>query len=231
MVYLLLLSTILILLFVTSQKIFSSLFYFLLKVLRSKKVSITLLSFFFFPGVVIHELSHALTAGILQVRVGDMEFSPVLHEDRLKMGSVRIAQTDPFRRFLIGVAPLVIGSGVLTLILYYFTQWVSFETLLDSTKNLIIFILSLYSVFVITNTMFSSKKDMEGAFGLGIFLVFLLTVIFVAGRGDWIIEGLNHLLQNERVQKIIREMVLLLSIPLTTNILFVSVVFLLRKET
>lgn len=72
---------------------------------------------------------------------------------------------------------------------------------------------------------------MEGAFGLGIFLVFLLTVIFIAGRGDWIIEGLNHLLQNERVQKIIREMVLLLCIPLTTNILFVSVVSLLRKET
>lgn len=213
-----LLIIVLILLFITSQKIFSSLFFLFLKILRSKRVAISILSFIFFPGVVIHELSHVLMAGLLHVRVGDMEFAPVLHDGGLKMGSVQIAQTDPFRRFLIGVAPLLIGGGILVTLLHYFTQWVSLQSIFDTTLSVVIFIASLYATFVIANTMFSSKKDMEGALVLVSFLVFVLVVIFVAGRGEWLISATQSLFGQSFVQDYIQKILLLLLFPLGINL-------------
>lgn len=230
MISVLLLVSILIILFITSQKIFSSLFFILVKILRSKKVSTYVLSFFFFPGVVIHELSHAVMAGLLQVRVGEIEFSPILSDDGLKMGSVQIARTDPFRRFLIGVAPIILGSGVLSVALYYFTQWISLTGALFTAQNTLLLICSLYVIFVITNTMFSSRKDMEGVLGLLIFIVIILTILFVAGRGTWIVEGVLYLSENTHIQMIIQKMLMLLLIPLGINVAIVSLFFMLRRK-
>lgn len=218
------------LLFLSSRKISNSVFLFILGITKSKKLSILFLSALFFPGTFIHELSHFLMAKALFVQTGKIELIPSLDKDGLKLGSVQIAQTDLLRRFLIGIAPLIVGSGILITILYGFTQWVNFEFLLDSIKNMTIFILSLYIVFVITNTMFSSKKDMEGALGLGILILFVLTVIFVAGRGNSLIYTLNHILQNEDVQNIIKRIVILLYFPLIVNILFVSLLSLMKKR-
>lgn len=218
------------LLFLTSRKISIFIFLFFLYITRSKRLSTIFLSILFFPGTFVHEVSHFLMAKVLFVHAGKIEFIPSLDQNGLKLGSVQIAQTDPFRRFLIGVAPLLIGSGIIIFILYYFTQWVSFDTLFYSTKNLIIFSLTLYCIFVITNTMFSSKRDMEGALGLGLFIIFILTVLFVAGRGDWVISIVNQILQNGESQKIIQRIVFLLSFPLTINILFMSIIFLVGKK-
>lgn len=228
--YLLLLIVVLVALFITSQKIFSSLFFLLLKILRSKKISITLLSFFFFPGVVIHELSHAIMAGILHVRVGDMEFAPVLHGDGLKMGSVQIAHTDPFRRFLIGVAPLVIGGGILVILLHYFTQWFSLQNIFGTPSSIFIFFLALYGTFVIANTMFSSKKDMEGALALFIFLILILVIIFVAGKGEWLLVMTERLLEMNEVREYMQKILLLLLFPLGINIIVITVFRLFARQ-
>jgi len=93
----------------------------LFRLTKSHTTTIHLLSVLFLPGVIVHELSHAFMASILVVRVGKMEFWPQIHEDRVKLGSVQIAKSDPFRRFLIGAAPLFGGIGILLLLFIYFS--------------------------------------------------------------------------------------------------------------
>jgi hypothetical protein len=79
----------------------------------SQKHAVRLLSFLFLPGVIVHEVSHALVAHLLFVPVGKMEFLPVIDEDKVKLGSVQIGKADPLRRLFIGIAPVVLGLGVL----------------------------------------------------------------------------------------------------------------------
>lgn len=130
---------------------------------RLSFLPINLISFLFLPGVIIHELSHYLLASLLFVPVGEIEFMPEAKEGELKLGSVAIGETDPIRRFLIGIAPILGGLGVIFLIF----QFVSLDV-----ASLPLKILLFYALFTIGNTMFSSKKDMEGA-------VILLVVIFI----------------------------------------------------
>lgn len=149
------LAILLLVLFLLSRhmtRLFSRLF---MKLFRSQHVTIYLLSFIFLPGVVLHELSHLLLANLLFVRTGEVEFFPEIHESEVKMGSVAIARTDPLRRFLIGVAPVIGGLGVLLAASSFLL-----DTML-SWKSVVLF----YVVFQIANTMFSSSKDMEGAIG------------------------------------------------------------------
>lgn len=152
-----------ILLFFLSREVTKSLSRLFLHMFHSSSLMIHLLAFLFLPGVIIHELSHFLMASILFVPTGEIEFLPEIRGSEVKMGSVAIGATDPFRRFLIGVAPLLIGFFVILLLFWYITPVVfaSWQT-----------ILLLYGAFEVSNTMFSSKKDMEGA--LGIIILFCL---------------------------------------------------------
>lgn len=133
-------------------------------------MTIHILAWLFFPGTVIHELAHAIMAGVLGVRVGTMEFVPTIEGEHVKLGSVQIAHTDFFRRFLIGTAPFFAGTSILLGMLYYGAQ-----NNLFSNPWIVLGI--GYVVFEIGNTMFSSRKDMEGALELFI-TILVLTIIF-----------------------------------------------------
>lgn len=143
-----------------------------MRLTRSQTITIQLLALIFFPGVLVHELGHFLMASILFVPTGEIEFLPKIQEDTIKLGSVAIARTDPFRRFLIGVAPVLSGIGILLLTSYYIQplwpiSWKSF--------------LFAYILFEIGNTMFSSKKDLEGAVGLLLFIGFMALCLYLLG--------------------------------------------------
>ena len=154
--------------FFLSRKLSACLSQFFLKFTRSKKITIYLLSFLFLPGVIIHELGHWVVANILFVKTGEIEFIPQIHGDKLKLGSVAVAHTDPIRRFFIGVAPIIIG--LLVIAGFYVFLSPRFE-LQPSWKD----ILFVYLLFEIGNTMYSSSKDMEGAIGffaiIGVFML------------------------------------------------------------
>lgn len=122
---------------------------------HSQAAAIHLLSFLFLPGVILHELSHLIIANVLFVPTGEVEFFPEIHGSEVKMGSVAIAKTDPFRRFLIGVAPVIGGLGILLLAFTYL------HAQIFSWQSAVL----LYATFQVGNTMFSSNKDMEGAIG------------------------------------------------------------------
>src|SRR5580704_5390415 len=92
----------LVVLFLLSRNLTRVLSHFFYQLTKNKTFTISALAFLFFPGTVIHELAHALFAGLLGVHVGEIEFMPKIEGDKVKLGSVQIAQTDPIRRFLIG---------------------------------------------------------------------------------------------------------------------------------
>lgn len=162
MVYLLFFLVEIIFLFFLSRILTRLLSKFIVIVVRSKNVTIWLLSLLFLPGVIIHELSHLIISSILLVKAGEIEFIPKIIGNSVKLGSVQIKKTDFIRKSLIGFAPFVVGMSILLLIFYYF---------LPDIKNLssvlsLEFVISLYVIFQVSNTMFSSRKDIEGAIKL-----------------------------------------------------------------
>lgn len=160
-------------LFILSQQLTKHLSRVFYKIFHHERIVIQFLSFLFLPGVILHELSHFLMASILMVPTGEIEFLPEVHGSEVKMGSVAIAKTDPFRRFLIGVAPLVMGLGVLFVVFWYFYPVKTFL----SWQTALLF----YVIFEISNTMFSSRKDMEGAVGLLAAIAIIFVILFFLG--------------------------------------------------
>lgn len=133
-----------------------------------------ILSILFLPGTIVHELSHLLVAGILMVPVGEIDLLPEVDGQQVKLGSVQIGHTDPFRRMLIGVAPLILGLSALVGLIYFNKESLS------SFSPLWLSILVIYLLFQITNTMFSSKKDLEGAVVFSAAILTVTIIIFAA---------------------------------------------------
>lgn len=161
-------------LFLLSRQLTRVLSYFFYRLTKSNKVTISLLAFLFFPGTVVHELAHAVAAGLMGVRVGTIEFVPKVEGDHVKLGSVQIAHTDPIRRFLIGAAPFFVGTGLLLSLLFFAVQHNWFANLAASIGI-------GYAVFEIGNTMFSSRKDMDGALELLVVVVTLIVIFYLLG--------------------------------------------------
>lgn len=219
MIYLLFFAE-LIILFILSQalsKSFSQAFY---RLFRSQKMTVYLLAIFFFPGVVVHEISHWLMAQLLFVPTGRVEFMPVLRGTELKLGSVAVAQTDPIRRALIGVAPFLVGTMIILLALFFYGQL----TLIP--ENLKIFIVG-YVVFEIGNTMFSSRKDLEGTVELLLTIVILSIILYFIGvriPDGWIIY-----LNSDSVISVVRQSSYFIGIPLVLDIVLILILrFFLR---
>lgn len=172
-IYLLIFLVELFLLFLLSQTLIRSLGYFFFKIVRSEKIVIQLISLLFLPGVALHELTHFLMAAVLFVPVGEIDLLPKINEENVQLGSVAIGKTDIFRRFLIGIAPIIIGTALIIGVPYYlFTS-----NLL--TKFYIVAV--LYLIFEVGNTMFSSKRDLEGALELLIVIALIFWGLHFSG--------------------------------------------------
>jgi len=214
-------------LFFTSKIVHASIFRTAYRFTNSKGISITILSLIFFPGVLIHELSHLLMAGILFVPVGDMELVPKVEGESVTMGSVRVAQTDFIRRFFIGIAPLLMGGSLLLITIFYFAKDFSFEKIFVPF-NIGVYILFLYVIFVVVNTMFSSKKDMEGTVELLVVLLIISVGAFFAA-GAFLSQVLSQFLLSPRVVSIAYTADLLLLLPVGINLVFLLVSLLKRR--
>ncbi len=123
----------------------------------------------------------------------------------------------PFRRFLIGAAPFFVGTLILLGILFFAAQNHFFD-------NYFIVILIGYLAFEIGNTMFSSRKDMEGALELfGTIIVILITLYFLGLR----LPAFNptNLLNQPLIQEIFKRGSIFLIVPLAIDLV---VIFLFR---
>src|SRR5512142_3213793 len=83
-----------------------------LLITRRQTWSLGMFSLLFFPGVLLHELSHFLMARLLGVRTGRFSLLPsVVEGGKLRLGFVETAETDLVRDALIGTAPLITGGA------------------------------------------------------------------------------------------------------------------------
>lgn len=160
-------------------------------------------------------------AGLLGVPVGTMEFVPRIDGDRVKMGSVQIGQTDFFRRFLIGAAPFFIGVTLLLAILFYAANY-------DLTQNPWMALLVGYGIFEIGNTMFSSRKDMEGAVELLATVAIIAIIFYFLGVR---IPSFNPetLLGNPQLQTALRQGCLFLLFPIILDVLAIGLMKFIKR--
>src|SRR5260221_5738718 len=107
------------LLFFLSKQLTMVVSRYFFRISHSKNLTVYLMALLFFPGTLIHELSHFLMAHLVMVQTGKIEFWPKLEGDTVKLGSVEVAKTDPFRRLLIGMAPFLFGTVILLALLFY----------------------------------------------------------------------------------------------------------------
>jgi hypothetical protein len=211
MLYSTLFFVLLLLLFGSSQLTSQALTALFSRVIRSHTFSVRFLAVLFLPGVIMHEFAHAIMAKLLFVPVGEMEFMPKIEGDRVRLGSVQIGKTDPFRRTLIGLAPILVGLSVLFVLLFFFLPKefvLSGESLLQSA-------LLFYAVFVIGNTMFSSRRDIEGSMGFLVAILILLVVLYVAGVR--LPESFWQYIRSEAVQQLFYSGSIFLAVPLAIN--------------
>jgi len=157
---------------------------------------IKIYSFLFLPGVIIHEMAHFLVAILLRVPTGKIEIFPdEIDEGRVKMGSVQIAKTDFVRGSLIGAAPLVLGIVLLIVLAQYESgggvenQWSTWSR--------------IYLLVTVSNSMFVSREDRRGWFGLGLLIVasLVVAVYFLGSERVWMGLGDYSSDLGERINK------------------------------
>ncbi len=169
----LLLIVLVFLIYLLARKNHNLLFLLLFLWTNSRNFAINFLSFIFLPGTLIHEVSHWIIATILRVPTGELSILPKIKDNgEIQAGKLEIAKTDPFRHALIGLVPVFSGLALIFVI----GKLLSFS-FPSITYNLqpVTFV-GLYLLFVITSSMFSSRKDLET---MVIALPVTLVVIFM----------------------------------------------------
>ncbi len=134
-----------------SRKSINNFFYFLNIFIKNRKIVFSIISVFFFPGTIIHELAHFFCAIILMLKVREVNIFPKIEDNSIKLGSVIYEKKDTLRGILVGVAPIVLGLGIFL--------GLSFFNLFPH-DDFYINILLIYLIYIVSTTMFSSKKDL-----------------------------------------------------------------------
>jgi hypothetical protein len=159
-------------LFFLSRLALRNIYPILRKTVKKDSYIITLISLFYIPGTIIHELSHYIVALLLYMHPREISFFPTIEDQRLRLGYVLYEKRkgDFIRPIIIGIAPII--GGLLSL-------WVLIQFKLFPGEVWWHTGLSGYLIIAITANMFSSKQDLIDAgylIPLG-FLVFLLSTL------------------------------------------------------
>lgn len=169
--------------------------------------SILLYALVLLPGVMLHELSHWLTAGLLGVRTGAVSLLPRLKKDKtLQLGYVEYykdARLGPLRESLIGGAPLIFGTAVILIIGYRVfdlpalaanVQRGDIDGLLAAARLLWYtndFFIWLYLLFAVSNAMMPSPSDVRAwPLFLGI-LGAAVAALLLMDLGDVVLQGIT----------------------------------------
>jgi len=150
----------------------------------------------FLPGVMLHEISHAVAAFVLNVDVEGFSLRPLAQDGMVILGYVRHGKTGVLRQVLIGLAPLAVGTFVLLLIgILGFDvlraqeqaaagDWPrAVETLISgfgSWKGWV----AAYFIFAVSANMFPSPPDVRACLPVGVFLLLVLSLALLAGVGN-----------------------------------------------
>ena len=168
--------------------------------------AVILYALILFPGVLLHELSHWLTATILGVRTGSFSVLPKTGADgTIQLGYVeyyKSSRLGPIRESLIGSAPLVTGTIAVLLIainifdLPEFVSSIQNESIDALVKSLSIlfgtgdFLIWLYLIFAISNAMMPSTSDRRAWPAFALIMVAFAIFLYFLGLMDVFVETL-----------------------------------------
>ena len=213
------------------------LFDVLMGLFRNQKIVGLIYGLLFLPGVIIHEGSHWITAKLLRVRTHRFSLIPEWTDaGTLRFGYVEMSKTDHLRAALIGLAPLVIGTGVvLWIALEIMTLDTLFGTLiagelglvLDQFTDLLVLpdmLLWFYLLITVSNMMLPSASDRDSWIPVGVFLAVLLITLFILQpeviRAEWV---------NGLVESAFRSLVAAFSITAALDIGLLLPIWVIRK--
>ena len=215
----------LVILWVSARWVFQGIYEVLTLFGFSRNNSIKILALIFLPGTLLHELSHFLAAEGLGVRAGNFIILPKDEGHGIKMGSVRVEKTDPVRSFFIGIAPLIMGILFLSTI-FFGIEYLQSQNL-PLKYSLILYTVGGYSLFVIVNMMFSSKKDLEACVEFIGLVAIIFAVLFFWGGDVWI--QIQNVLKKEAVEEVLRLLSWILLFPIGINVSVVVISSLMKK--
>ncbi len=200
------------------------------------EIALWLYALTLFPGVLLHESSHALAARILGVRIGRLSILPRRVGKRIQLGVVPVEETDIFRASLIGAAPLFAGTAAIFAIGHFVFgtpdvlaalgagDWLAALHALQQAFQAPDVWLWAFLVFTIGNTMLPSRADTHAWPFLGAVFIVVGAIAAFAGAGAALLEGINRLLTLG-----VRWIILLGASTLLVNAPFFLALFLVEK--
>lgn len=159
-------------LYIFSRAVVKQLYSFFDIFIKSQKLVFIMVSILYFPGTIIHEMSHFFAAIILFLNVKDIRIFPEFENDHIRLGSVSFEKKDFIRGILVGVAPIIFAMLIFFIIA---------TNSLYPTSSFGLNILFGYLIFTISSTMFSSKKDIVDLIYVIPLAIILIGVIIYFG--------------------------------------------------
>jgi len=207
-----------VLIYILSRQAITEIFHLLRIFFKNDKFIFSLVTVFFLPGTLIHEIAHFFGATVLMLRVREVKIFPEWQKNYIKLGSVVYEKKDFFRGILVGIAPFFAG-------LFFF--WVLGQFKLFPNENLWLNILFGYLIYTVSSTMFSSPQDL-------IDIIFIIPLILIIWAIVYIFKiDINQLLTNkkliENLLNLIREINFYLIFSLAVNLSVVLVFKSLRS--
>jgi hypothetical protein len=148
-----------------------------------------------FPGILLHELSHFVTARVLGIKVTDFRLGPRRRKNSnsIELGSVSVYSGGTIRDSLVGVAPFAAGTTVLLLVSYTVFDvgalgriwdvegWNGFFRTMRAMPQTPDFWLWLYIIFTVSNAMMPSRADRKPWLLASLYLGGVLLVAWALG--------------------------------------------------
>lgn len=155
-------------LYFLSRKSLQTMFFLLRSIIKHNWFVYSCIAIIYFPGTVVHEMSHFFAAIVLFLRVRDIHLLPEWDNKSIKLGHVTYEKADPIRGLIVGISPLF-GA-----MLFF---WMLYQFQLFPHDSIWIMIGVGYIIFSVSSTMFSSKQDLVDLIaGVGIFSVFSILI-------------------------------------------------------
>jgi hypothetical protein len=185
-------------------------FYTLTRSQNSATLAIFLL---FLPGVFIHEGAHWVVARLLGLKTGKFRVWPKRQGKYIGLGSVSVESRDPIRDSLVGIAPLVVGTVLVTIIGHIIFEtprvsaylaegnWlgavIAFRLALNQPSGLV----WAYLLFTIANAMMPSASDREplmpvllyGLLAIAAYIILGMPLQGAAAVMQWLAPVLSNL--------------------------------------
>jgi hypothetical protein len=171
----------------------------------NKNWAVVLYAIVLFPGVLLHEISHWITATLLGVRTGSFSVLPRTKSDgSIQLGYVEYYKTSsvgPIRESLIGSAPLVAGTAVIILIGFYVFDVTTLAAAVEAGDIDLLtqaigalfatgdFLLWLYLIFAISNAMMPSASDRRAWPAFALILFVFAVLLYLLRLQDLFLSG------------------------------------------